>query len=118
MNMLKNTAKWLLSESDRQYFVNLKQRAVLEGKPMVLWGWKRDKIVNGQRYPESRTVYFSADLDEEQGSIGIDRGFFFLETRAKDDQIRALERQVGKTRVVADYSLNILTWPDPKFTGY
>ncbi len=54
--------EWTLSSEEASHFNLLKEKSIQEGKPLVLWGWKRDKITDGERLPESRTIYFSADL--------------------------------------------------------
>ncbi len=100
--------EWLLSPGNTIWFNRLKERCLQEGKPMVLWGWKRDKIVGGRQQPESRTVYFSADLDEVGGEVNIKRAFFFLETRARRDEIQALKNQAGESLVL----------DDPKYEDY
>lgn len=103
------TPKWVLSGDDITHFNRLEKESQQEGKPMVLWGWKRDKIVNGLRFPESRTVYFSADLSENSGEVKIQRAFFFLETRAKCREIEILS---GKINGGVD------VWNDPFYEGY
>ena len=101
--MAKNSTtlhEWVLTPSEVVYFNRYKQESIHEGKPMVLWGWKRDRIENGVRYPESRTVYFSADLKEEGGRVTIERSFFFLETRAKTEEIEVLRNRIGDPTII------------------
>src|SRR5690349_10469691 len=93
---------WSLTPDEVIHFNNLENRAKQDGKPMVLWGWKRDKIVNGIRMPESRTIYFSADLKENQGQVEISRAFFFLETKALASEIEILKSQAPEAEVISD----------------
>ena len=65
--------RWLLSDDEIKHFYRFKEHSLNSGKPMVLWGWKRDKVKDGRRHPESRTVYFSADLADGEGGINIAR---------------------------------------------
>jgi hypothetical protein len=98
---------WALTKDEVEHFYRYKES--VEGtKPMVLWGWKRDKVLDGVRLPESRTVYFSADLAEDRGQVTISRGFFFLESRAKDAEVQQLREQVSGAAV----------WADPDYPGY
>ncbi len=97
---ISSSQEWLLSKSETAHFNQLKERSAQEGKPMVLWGWKRDRVVGGQRQPESRTVYFSADLEEQHGQIDITRAFFVLETRATGVDITALYAQIANKKEV------------------
>jgi hypothetical protein len=99
---------WTLSTEEKIHFNRLKLRSQEEGKPLVLWGWKRDRIVGGQRQPESRTVYFSADLEENGGRVNLARAFFFLETRAKEDEVRKLKKRAN----------GALVWSDPHFKEF
>ncbi len=107
--MLERTISGQMSPSEITQLNLLKERSIQYGKPMVLWGWKRDKILNGVRHPESRTVYFSADLKVDCNQIRIDRAFFFLETRAKKDEILKLYGQVDN---------NASSWNDKDYEGY
>lgn len=109
--------QWSLSLDQKKYFARLRQRAIEDGKPMVEWGWKRDEIKNGVRAPNSRTVYFSADLGEAEGEVNIERAFFFLDSRAKKEEIQMLVEQIGKSRMIAGYQLKILSW-DARHEGY
>lgn len=108
----------MLSNDEVVHFHRLKERALRDGKPMVLWGWKRDKIAGGAHAPESRTVYFSADLSEEGGKVGIERAFFFLETRAKREEIEVLEKHVGAKRSISRYQMDVSTSDTPSYSGY
>lgn len=109
---------WRLSPEEKIYFDRLKEKCLENGKPMVLWGWKRDKIENNMRYPESRTVYFSADLIESKGQVSIDRAYFFLENRAKKEEISYLVKQTGLSRIVGNHEIRISVSGDPKFKEY
>ena len=102
--------EWILSQEEACHFNQLRQRFQEAGQPMVLWGWKRDRVTGGRRYPESRTVYFSADLKEVVGKIQIERAFFFLETRAREEDINILRGQIGESDVV--------TYPRLGYEGY
>lgn len=92
---LAPTQEWVLSQDEITAFNRVKQQSLEESKPMVLWGWKRDKIMNGVRQPESRTVYFSADLQEQHRVVSIERAFFFLDTRAKSQEIDVLKKRIN-----------------------
>ena len=100
--------EWQLSSDEIVHFNRLKEDCMGDGKPMVLWGWKRDRIEGGVRQPESRTIYFSADLNESEGRVGIERSCFFLETRAKDREIQILKSRACEASV----------WNDPGYLGY
>ena len=85
---------------------------------MVLWGWKRDKVTGGRRKPESRTVYFSADLKKDGGQAAIERAYFFLETRAEESAIAELKLRVGRSYRSDAWPKEVSIWPDPKYGGY
>jgi hypothetical protein len=85
---------------------------------MVLWGWKRDEIVDGVKTPNSRTVYFSSDLKQHNGEVSIERAFFFLETRAKTEEIEILKKQIGEPRFLSTYPMDVSVWSDPDYEGY
>lgn len=73
-------SEWSLSFDQTKHFNRLREQSLRKETPMVLWGWKRDKVIDNIRYPESRTVYFSADLAlDSEHRLTIDRSFFFLE---------------------------------------
>jgi hypothetical protein len=93
------TKTWILSSEETKHFHILKESSQGACKPMVLWGWKRDKVVDGKRFPESRTVYFSADLEVFSGQVDISRAYFFLETRAKINEISILLNQIGNDNI-------------------
>lgn len=109
---------WKLNQDEVNHFNLLKQRSASEGKPMVLWGWKRDNIEKSLRTPESRTIYFSADLKQENGNVEIERAYFYLETRAKHDEIKILKSQIGESRKLGIYNLSVLTFADPEYKEY
>ncbi len=104
-------SEWILSNEEVASFQRLKDAREQKGKPMVLWGWKRDRIDQGVRLPESRTVYFSADLTEDRGEVGLKRAFFFLETRAQEEEIEVLKSRIGKSETITYSS-------DRKYPGY
>src|SRR3989344_9326968 len=106
-----NNLSWSLSDHEIKHFYSFKEYALSSGKPMVLWDWKRDKVIDGRRLPESRTVYFSADLAEENGIINISRAYFFLDTRAPEEEITIIKKQVGHPRQIGNYYLDVQTWP-------
>lgn len=108
---LSENLSWNLTPEELRHFDRFKEQTQKDGRPMVLWGWKRDKIVDRVRYPESRTVYFSADLDEKNGKLFISRGFFFLDTRASHREIETLRKSI-----TSGISTNV--WRDAKFESY
>ncbi len=82
---------WKISSKEASFLRKTVGKRKKEGKPLVLWGWKRDKVIEKARYPESRTVYFSADLEaEKSGHVFMSRGYLFLDTRAKNEEIKKL----------------------------
>ncbi len=113
-----SSEEWVLSPREEFYFDRLKERCLREGRPMVIWGWKRDKVVDHKRQPESRTVYFTADFKKSRGCLAIERGYFFLETRAKVNEIENLRQRVQKSFRYDSWNKNVLFWPDRRFPGY
>ena len=109
---------WELVGDEINHFRRIRDRALSCGKPMVLWGWKRDKIEDGVRMPESRTVYFSADLAESGGQVSIERSYFFLESRASTGEIEELERQVAEGISISGKKIKIATRVDSEYEGY
>ncbi len=99
---------WQLANQHLADFDRLKARSQTESKPMVLWGWKRDQLASNTRQPESRTVYFSADLTRHGPVVAIDRAFFFLENRATHQHIASLKSQNHQAS----------TWVDRHYPGY
>lgn len=108
----------LLSPREQQHFALLKERALRDGRPQVLWGWKRDNVEDGRRNPETRTVYFSADLGEADGQVFIERAFFFSDTRARCEEIEILRLRVGQSRNISRYKMDISVWNDSSYQGY
>jgi hypothetical protein len=109
---------WTLSSDEIVSFNRLRFSSIAENKPMVLWGWKRDKIVESKREPESRTIYFSADLNHLKGKAYIERAFFFLETRAVHSQIKKLKKDIGDSHMLDGYRLDVWEWADPEYRDY
>lgn len=114
----KDKTRWQLTPEEVEFFRQIAKERKLEGKPQVLWGWKRDKVIEGKRYPESRTVYFSADLAEKEGLLDIRRVYLFLDTRAPNDEIRYLSEIVGESRELSGYTMNVRTWKERRHPGY
>lgn len=75
-------------------------------------------MIGGERYPESRTVYFSADLGLEDSALSIARVYFFLDTRAKDEEIEYLAEAVGESRELNGYSMQATGWRERRHPGY
>src|SRR3989344_4995643 len=91
-------AGWLLGEAQALFFRKVDDRNRQEGRPDVLWGWKRDRVEGGKRYPESRTVYFSADLELERNSfLVIKRAYFYLDSKAKRSEIESVYRKLSSS---------------------
>lgn len=112
-------AGWLLSPQEAEFFQEIAKERELEGTPQVLWGWKRDFVIGGQRLPESRTVYFSADLALDSfGSLSIQRAFLFLDTRAKKEETEILKGQIGESRNLNGYDMQVWTWNEERYPGY
>jgi hypothetical protein len=107
--------KWHLTQEEIGFFNLLKQRREKEIRPMVLWGWKRDEVIDGTRQPESRTVYFSADLELNGSQVEISRAYFFLETRAK---VREIEILAENLKAVKDADCTITISSDPEYDDY
>lgn len=117
--MSQKTGSWTLTRKEREFFEDFRRRKRFERQPQVLWGWKRDRVVAGRRFPESRTVYFSADLGlRGSGELGIERAYFFLESRATDSEIARLKRTAGKSRKLTGLRMQVSTWQDRKLAGY
>lgn len=114
----KDKTRWQLTPEEAEFFRQIAKEREFEGKPQVLWGWKRDKVIKGKRYPESRTVYFSADLAEKEGLLDIRRAHLFLDTRAPNDEIRYLSEIVGESRELSGYTMNVKTWKERRHPGY
>jgi hypothetical protein len=100
------------------FFDDFKEKRRREGRPQVLWGWKRDLVIDGKRHPESRTVYFSADLGRVGNNIIIDRAYFFLDTRADGREIENLRGQVGDARNLDGHPMSIRNWEERRYPGY
>ncbi|MCK4588326.1 hypothetical protein KAT60_00730 [Candidatus Woesebacteria bacterium] len=110
---------WFLELNERDFFLEMARKRRDEGKPQVLWGWKRDKVIDRVRYPESRTVYFSADLDlNDEGILFIKRAYFFLDTRAKTNEIESLKNKIGKDKKIGPYDIQITSWQKNRHPGY
>lgn len=109
---------WKLKADELRFYRSVVKSRFEKGKPFVLWGWKRDKVVGGRRYPESRTVYFSADFGVKGDLIFIKRAYFFLETRAKESEIFQISAKIGKSRNLRGYKLKVQEWQDVKYKGY
>ncbi|OGY18998.1 MAG: hypothetical protein A2786_00990 [Candidatus Chisholmbacteria bacterium RIFCSPHIGHO2_01_FULL_52_32] len=116
MKQLEKT--WKLTRGEQAFFRAISRKLACEGKPLVLWGWKRDKVVGRVRYPESRTVYFSADFGLRNDELFIRRAYFFLESRAIRDQISALHDQVGGSRNLGGYPMKVRSFGDLRHPGY
>lgn len=110
---------WSLTSEEVDFFQQIAEERASEGRPQTLWGWKRDRVIEGRRYPESRTVYFSADLIlDPLRSLSIGRAFLFLDTRAPDEEIGYLSRQVGESRELGIYPLTVWSWREREYPGY
>ena len=115
----KQKSSWFLESNERDFFLEMARKRKIEEKPQVLWGWKRDKVIERVRYPESRTVYFSADLDlNDKGILFIKRAYFFLDTRAKTNEIVSLKNKVGKDKKIGSYDVKQTFWQKSKHLGY
>ncbi len=111
--------KWQLTDEEASLFAQISSENTKEGKPQVLWGWKRDLVVNKQPLPQSRTVYFSADLGlDKQNRLYIKRAYFFLSSRAKEDEIRVLAKAIGQSRTLGQYRLNTNVSAEPGYPGF
>lgn len=110
---------WFLDPIEAEFFEKIAERRQKEGKPQVLWGWKRDRVIDRVRYPESRTVYFSADLDlSNEGVLFIKRAYFFLNTRAKTSEVESLKNRIGKDKKAGHYEMQLTSCQDSKHPGY
>ncbi len=115
----RQKSSWFLELNERDFFLEMARKRRVEGKPQVLWGWKRDKIIDRVRYPESRTVYFSADLDlNDEGILFIKRAYFFLDTRAKTNEIEFLKNKVGKDKKIGPYDTKQTFWQESRYSGF
>lgn len=115
----RQKSSWFLEPNEREFFLEVAQKRKIEGKPQVLWGWKRDRVVDRVRYPESRTVYFSADLDlNDKGELFIKRPYFFLDTRAKTDEIEFLKNKTGRGKKAGPYDIQVTSWRENRHPGY
>ena len=115
----RQKSSWFLGLNERDFFLEMARKRRIEGKPQVLWGWKRDKVIDRVRYPESRTVYFSADLDlNDEGILFIKRAFFFLDTRAKTNEIEYLKNKVGKGKKIGPYDTKQTSWQESRYPGF
>ena len=100
-----------LSDFEVEFFKKIVKDKETKDKPFVLWGWKRDKIEKKQRLPESRTIYFSADLDVDgQKQLIIKRAYLFLDTRAKNSEIENIEKTVNGDVSINGYGLKASSW--------
>ena len=106
-----------LNPDQLPHFQRWKELSLHYGVPDVLFGWKRNRVVGGKQMPESRTVYFSADLEEENCEVKISHGFFFLDTRAKSDEIETLRVWGGQVMVdsknYSGYSRLVINYGEP-----
>ncbi len=109
---------WTLADFESKFFKLIARERELEGKPQVLWGWKRDLVINKRRYPESRTVYFSADFGLKRNKLYLKRAYFFLDTRAKQRQIAQLLNHVGRSRMIRTYKLLVHQWMKTSYPNY
>ena len=117
--MIKKISDWALSEEEARFFTQISDEYKKEGKPQVLWGWKRDLLVDKQQLPESRTVYFSADLAlDKKNRLYIKQAYFFLSSRAKEDEIAILADAIGQSRALGEYPLTTSVSPEPGYSGY
>ncbi len=115
----KQRNPWFLEPSERELFLEIARKRKLENKPQVLWGWKRDKVVDRVRYPESRSVYFSADLDlNNEEVLFIKRQYFFLDTRAKANEIEFLKNEIEKNKKANPYDMQVASWQERRHPGY
>lgn len=89
-----NNPFWKLTQEEQKHFLKIDQEKQKNGQPHVLWGWKRDKVDNGKCFPESRTIYFSADLGLEKDRLFIKRYYFYLSLRASKEEIRELGKRI------------------------
>lgn len=105
---------WELTTSEQIFFKKIAAEGKKEGKPQVLWGWKRDKIISSKQYPDCRTVYFSADFGLNGDKLYIKRSYFFLDTRSSKDQIRLLKKQIGESRQIGNHYFKVKVWKKTK----
>lgn len=118
INSSKDRQNWTLEKNDTSFFIDMFKNKKSEYRPHVLWGWKRDLIVNKKQYPESRTVYFSADLSLNKNHLSIGRVYFFLETRANNKDIDLIKKDIGTKRKLGDYNMKVSVWNDKKYPSY
>lgn len=125
MNITKTSKKggfaksnWTLNAQERKHFYEVNQEKVKDGKPFVLWGWKRDKVVKGIQKPESRTIYFSADFGLDNNLLYIKRAYFFLESRAEHKEIDYLYDKLDLGRNVEKYDIKIYKRKDASYHKY
>lgn len=109
---------WILDSNNLEFYKKLKQEE--KENPDVLWGWKRDLVNNGKKYPESRTVYFSADflIDPKKEALSIQRAFLYLNTKAKQEEIHHLKNIIGKSRKIGGYDLMVHLKKEKKHIGF
>lgn len=116
--MSRKTFDWKLSPEEVSFFKIFAYEKKNEGAPQVLWGWKRDLVENQKVYPYSRVIYFAADLDlDKNDTLFIKSAYFFLSSRAKDDEIASLARAIGKGNL-GDYSLQVDVSKDKTYTEF
>lgn len=112
-------ATWSLNQQETNFFKEIALQKKKQGKPQVLWGWKRDWVEDKKRYPESRTVIFSADLGlDNHQTLFIKRAYFFLESRARTQEIKELVNTVGRSRNLSGYRMKVRYWQDYYNRGY
>ncbi|MDO8657198.1 MAG: hypothetical protein Q7K55_00550 [Candidatus Levybacteria bacterium] len=115
---------WILNSKDLEFYKKIRfwtsQNDNGKENPDVLWGWKRDLVINGKKYPESRTVYFSADflIDPKKEALSIQRAFLYLNTRAKQEEIHHLKNILGKSRKIGGYDLMVHLKKEKKHPGF
>ncbi len=110
---------WRFTEEEARFFTEISNEHTKEKKPQVLWGWKRDLVVNKQQLPESRTVYFSADLDlDDSQTLFIKQAYFFLSSRAREDEITTLAKVIGQSRQLGEYRLTTNVSSELGYPGF
>lgn len=109
---------WQLGPEEQEFFQAIAKEKELEEIPQIIWGWKRDLVEDARRHPKSRTVYFSADLAEEGGLLGIHRAYLFLDTRAPNQEIETLMGEVGGDGDLQGYPLRVNAWRERRYPLY
>lgn len=110
---------WHLTKKEAFLFREILKEKKRDKKPFVVWGWKRDKVEAGVRFPESRTVYFSADLNiNKNREVFIKRAFFYLDSTAKSSEVEKIYSILPKSKKLKKYTFSAKIKKDKKLSGY